>query len=264
MDVTTGTLAHNGGDLHWEAAGAGEPVVLVHGFSLDLRMWDDQFEPLAQRFRVVRYDVRGFGKSSVPDGPYSHVDDLAALLDAHGFGQAAVVGLSMGGRIALDFALAHPQRVSKLVLLDAGVSGQQSSPEFRTLMDGLRANARAGHVNSTKEQHVRSPLFASAAAIPAVRGRLRGIVHDWSGWQWLHTDPQTYAGPPAWDRLAELQPATLVVVGELDLPDFQAAAQHVAANAPHARLLQVPGVGHMCNMEAPDVITAAITDFLAG
>ena len=80
MDVTTGTLAHNGGDLHWEAAGAGQPVVLVHGFSLDRRMWDDQFAPLAEHFRVVRYDLRGFGKSSVPNGPYSHVDDLAALV----------------------------------------------------------------------------------------------------------------------------------------------------------------------------------------
>ena len=96
-----------------------------------------------------------------------------------------------------------------------------------------------------------------------MRGRLRGIVHDWSAWHWLHTDPQTYAGPPAWNRLAELQPETLVVVGELDLPDFQAAAEHVAASAPHARLLRVPGVGHMCNMEAPEAITTAISEFLA-
>ncbi len=262
MATTTGFLDHNGGKLYWEAAGAGPNVVLVHGFSLDTRMWDDQFDVLAERFRVARYDARGFGKSTTPTGPFSHMDDLAALLDAQGMDRASVVGLSMGGRIAADFALTHPHRLDKLVLIDAGISGQTMSPEFSKINADLRANARAGHVNSTKELWVRSPLFAPAAAIPEVRARLRTIVHDWSGWQWVSTDPQLPLDPPAWGRLRDVAAETLVLVGELDLPDFHAAAGHVVASAPNARKVVIAGAGHMSNMEAPAAVNAALLGFL--
>ncbi len=262
MPTTTGFLEHNGGKLYWEAAGAGPAVALVHGFSLDTRMWDDQFGVPAERFRVVRYDARGFGKSTTPTGPFTHMDDLAALLDAQRMDRASVVGLSMGGRIAADFALTHPHRLAKLVLMDAVISGQTMSPEFNQMNADLRANARAGHVNSTKELWVRSPLFAPAAAIPAVRARLRTIVHDWSGWQWVSADPQLPLDPPAWGRLGDIAAETLVLVGELDLPDFHIGADRVAATAPHARKVVIPGAGHMCNMETPAAVNAELLAFL--
>src|SRR3712207_1103532 len=107
MGVESGFAAVNGTRLYYEVAGEGTPVALIHGFTLDTRMWDDQFLPLAAHYRVVRYDARGFGRSDLPTGePYSPHDDLRALLEHLGLGPAAITGLSMGGGIAADFAIA--------------------------------------------------------------------------------------------------------------------------------------------------------------
>ncbi|AKI99728.1 alpha/beta fold hydrolase [Archangium gephyra] len=108
----------NGARLHYELQGDGFPVVLLHGGLLDLRLWDTQVGPLAQHFTTLRYDQRGFGRTVAPEGqPYAPHEDLRALLDHFSMDRAHVVGLSFGGRVALDFALAFPERVSCLVLV---------------------------------------------------------------------------------------------------------------------------------------------------
>jgi pimeloyl-ACP methyl ester carboxylesterase len=109
--------------LFYEVAGQGTPVVLIHGGQMDRRMWDPQFELFAKSFRVVRYDVRGYGRSATASLPYSDVDDLAALLDDLKIPKAHLVGLSLGGRIAIDFAVVHPERVASLVAVAPGLSG---------------------------------------------------------------------------------------------------------------------------------------------
>src|SRR5262245_57108437 len=118
MAVQSGFADIPGARLHYEVAGSGEPLVLIHGFTLDMRMWDDQFASLARHFQVVRYDLRGFGKSSMPTTePYTHADDLKALLDCLNIERAHVLGLSMGGSIAINFALNYPAMVDRLVLV---------------------------------------------------------------------------------------------------------------------------------------------------
>ena len=112
--LDTGRVAVAGGALYYEAAGSGALVILLHGGNLDRRMWDTQFALLRQYYRVVRYDARGFGRSSTADHPFAAHDDLAALVCARRLPRVTLVGLSMGGRIALDFALAHPERVDRL------------------------------------------------------------------------------------------------------------------------------------------------------
>jgi len=261
METTTGYLDHNNGRLYWEAAGAGHPLLFVHGFSLDTTMWDDQWEPLAAHYRVIRYDCRGFGKSSTPTGPYSHMDDIAALLDAQGVGRAHIVGLSMGARIAGDFALAHPQRTAKLVLMDGSPSGATPSPSFAEFNAKLRENVKAGHLNSTKEMWVKGDLFAPACRNQELRGRLRTIAHNWSGWHWYSTDPAIALDPPAMQRLKDL-PETLVLYGELDMQSVHDAAAAVAIQAPNCRTVAIPDTGHMANMEAPAQVNAALLEFL--
>ncbi|HEX7463864.1 MAG TPA: alpha/beta fold hydrolase, partial [Actinomycetota bacterium] len=133
--MTHGYVYVGGGRLYHEIAGDGPPVALIHPGLWDRRTWDDQFEPFAERHRVIRYDLRGYGLSSRPEpgSAYSHVVDLAAILDAVGIDRAALVGCSMGGRIALDFALTHPDRVLALVLVAADVSGtEEGLPEEET------------------------------------------------------------------------------------------------------------------------------------
>ena len=136
----------NGTRLYYELAGpvTAETVVLIHHFTLDLRMWDDQFNEFARRYRVLRYDARGFGRSGQINGAYSARDDLRALLDALGIQRAHLVGHSMGGRYAIDFALVHPTRVRTLVLSDPSISGAPFSGAFTKEFGNAVTAARAG------------------------------------------------------------------------------------------------------------------------
>src|SRR5258708_35357920 len=124
MDGNSGRLPVNDGELFLECAGDGETVVFIHGFGLDSRMWDPQVDAFRSTFRIIRYDLRGFGRSSLPPAsPYSHEEDLDALLSNLRAAPAHVVGLSMGGRMALRFAAAYPQSVQSMVLADTAMDG---------------------------------------------------------------------------------------------------------------------------------------------
>ena len=117
----------NGARLY-EVAGAGYPLVLMHASFLDTRMWDSQAEVFARRYTVIRYDARGHGRSAPPSGqPYARSDDLKSLLDFLGVPRACLLGLSMGGAVAVDFALAYPECTSVLILVNAGLGGFQTS-----------------------------------------------------------------------------------------------------------------------------------------
>jgi pimeloyl-ACP methyl ester carboxylesterase len=118
----------NGTRLYYESAGEGPAVVLVHGGLVDSRLWDAQVGPLSKRLRVVRYDLRGFGRSADAHAPFSHLEDLRALLDFLKIERASLVGLSLGGIIAADFALEHPERVDRLVLVGPGLRGDKQPP----------------------------------------------------------------------------------------------------------------------------------------
>jgi len=126
VEFTGHSAEHRVGRNTLVAVASGSPVVLIHGGGLDSRMWNESFHALARSYRVVRYDVRGFGRSAPPTAPFSHVDDLARVLDRAGIDSAALVGLSLGGAIALNFALVHPDRVDRLLLIGPAVPGAAS------------------------------------------------------------------------------------------------------------------------------------------
>lgn len=263
--MRTGTATVNNTQLYYEEAGAGPAVVLIHGFTLDTRMWDDQFLPLADHHRVVRYDLRGFGKSAVPTGErYAHVADLRALLDHLGIEQAALVGLSKGGGVALDFAQAHPSRVPGVALVDTILGGFAWSDAGRARDDAVWEAARAGGIAAAKASWLAHPLFAPAMRQPAVAARLTQIIDDYSGWHFVNDDPEERMRPPAATRLEGLTMPVQVIVGDQDLPDFTAIATFIGEQVAHVRTLVLPGVGHMANMEAPAAVTLALLDFLAG
>jgi pimeloyl-ACP methyl ester carboxylesterase len=161
---TSGTAEVNGTRLYYETAGTGEPVVLVHAFTLDTRMWDDQFEVLARSFRVIRYDARGFGKSPPPKPgeAYSNADDLAALLDTLDARKAHVVGLSMGGRFALDYAVTYPDGLRSLVVIDGVIGGWQWSREWLAAYAPIVEAGRKRDLAQAKSLWLGLPLFAPA------------------------------------------------------------------------------------------------------
>lgn len=263
MDIRSGYVDVNGTRLYSEIAGAGRPVVLIHGFTLDTTMWDDQFLPFARHFQVIRYDMRGFGRSALPTGePYSHAEDLKGLLDALGVDRAHLVGLSKGGAVALDFALTYPQRVGALVLNDTVVGGFDWSAEGSARDSLVWQRAREGGIPAARESWLAHPLFAPALRQPAVAARLTRIVEEYSGWHFVNTNHEHGLEPPAARRLVELRAPVLALVGELDLPDFRRVTEVIGREAPGARTIVIPGVGHMANMEAPEQVNEAVLGFL--
>jgi pimeloyl-ACP methyl ester carboxylesterase len=253
----------DGGSLYYELAGAGPTVVLIHGFTLDTRMWDDQFLPLAQHYQVLRYDQRGFGRSSLPgDEPYSHAEDLRVLLDRLQIARAYPVGLSKGGAVALDFALVYPERTPALVLVDTGLRGLAWSAEASARLDLVWQEARTRGIPAARRSWLEHPFFAPAQHNPQVAARLAQIVDGYSGWHFLHSDPEQASMPPAAQRLHELIMPLLAIVGEHDIPDLLDATDAIYRGAAHAQKLVIPGVGHMANMEAPELVTGAILAFL--
>ena len=260
-----GTAEVNGTRLYYEVAGQGAPVVLVHGLGLDTRMWDGQFELLAGHYRVIRYDVRGFGKSALPTGAeFRYADDLRALLDSLDAPQAHLVGLSMGGRIALHHALLYPDATLSLTLVDSALDGFGWSEQFGDSLDAIAAHARQAGAKAGNEMWLQHELFAPARERAECRAQLAQIVGESSGWNWLNEAPVRGLDPPAAERLNEVRVPTLVVVGERDLSDFQGIADRLAAEIPSARKIVMNGVGHMSNMEAVSAFNSIVLDFLRG
>jgi pimeloyl-ACP methyl ester carboxylesterase len=253
----------DGTALAYEVAGAGDPVVLLHGFSLDRRMWDDQVDALARAHCVVRYDLRGFGESAAGDASYTHADDLGALLDRLNLTRVALVGLSLGGGAAINFTVLHPERVRALVVVDPSLGGFRWSAEFTAAQASVRNAARTAGVDAARDEWLSFPMFAAAMRNPAVAPRLRAIVHGYSGHHWLNVDRGRPFTPPAIERLAEILAPTLVIVGELDIPDFRAIADTLERSIPGAQKVVLPGAGHMTNMEAPVSFNDVVLDFLA-
>ena len=255
----TGFAELGGGRIYWEMAGAGEPLVFIHGFTLDTRMWDEQWDVFAEKYRVVRYDCRGFGRSSMPDGPFSHQDDLRGLMDHLGFGTFHLVGLSMGGSIGLDYAVLRPDDLRSLVLIDPGSGGALS-----------RAASLFGEIALTQDvDAARAAWLADGLFIPARRNevlkqRLDEIIGDYSGWHWTtHPIEQIVPEPPAIERLQTITAPTLVLVGELDVPRMHDTADRLS-KIPGAKKVVIPDAGHMANMEQPGFVNAAIFEFLEG
>lgn len=266
MTIETGYADLNGAQVYYEATGEGAPVVLVHGFTVDRRMWDDQFEPLAAEYRVIRYDVRGYGRSDVPTtAPYSNHDDLRRLLDVLDIDRAHVCGLSMGGGITFDFALEFPGRVRSISVISSALGGATNDMgSMNASMAAMAAAAQDGDLAEAKRIWLASPIFVPAHRNPVVARRLAEMVGDWSGWHLTHAAAHLDPEPPPAQRLAELTVPALVINGELDNEVMLEVAAMVEATAPDVTRLVVPDVGHMTNMEAPEAVTGAIARFLAG
>ena len=260
LEIQQGSAEVNGTRLYYEAAGSGQPLVLLHGFSLDTRMWDGQFEAFAVRCRVIRYDLRGFGKSALPTSArYMHAEDLRALLEHLGAVPAHLLGLSLGGGIAIDFALTFPEAVRTLIPVDSTLGGFTWSVDWR--LEGARA--REAGVEAAKELWLKHAQFEPARENPAVFARLKQMVGDYSGWHWLNRDPGHGPEPPANDRLEQLRAPALVVVGGRDLPDFHRIADRLEHHLPNARKIYLEGVGHLASMEAPERFNEIVFGFLA-
>jgi pimeloyl-ACP methyl ester carboxylesterase len=258
----TGRLSVPGADLYFEVEGVGPAVVLVHGFSLDARMWDDQVPALRDVATVIRYDVRGFGRSSMPEPGvlYAQSTDLVALLDHLGVANAVLVGLSMGGLIVLHTALVAPSRVHGLVLLDSLLDEVEWDAESDIAFEQAATVAVNEGAEAAKAVWLQHPLFAAARRDPDLAARLAREVEPYSCFHWTQTDPRAPLEPSPYAALEQIAAPTTVVIGERDVACFHEMAELLARRIPGARLITVPGAGHMVNLEAPAMVNALLRD----
>ena len=262
----TGFADINGARIYYEVAGAGHPLVLVHAGIADSRMWDDQFAAFAKQYRTVRYDLRGFGRTEMVAGPFSHREDLHGLLRFLGIDRAHLLGCSMGGATIIDFALERPGLISALVPVCAGVSGNKRSGPPPKEWAELEAADRAGDLERVSELEVRiwvdGPHRTPDQVDPAIRDKVRAM-----NLIALRT-PEDLGSegrldPPAIGRLGEIGAPTLVIVGDLDQPHVVATADRLAAAVAGARRAVIAGAAHLPNMERPAEFNRLVLDFLA-
>jgi pimeloyl-ACP methyl ester carboxylesterase len=267
--VRTTTVAVPGGELAYDVAGDGaNTVVLIHPGLWDRRTWDREVGVLvAAGYRVVRYDSRGYGRSSriEPGVPYSNVDDLVAVMDAAGVERAAFVGCSMGGATAIDAALEHPERAWALVPVAPGLSGFEATPEeearWRSWGEAIEAAIAAGDLE--RAQDLQLEIWAPLGTDDPAGGRIREIAFD--NLHLLTTDESGERGidPPAAGRLEELRVPTLVVLAGHDPPEMLRVGALLAREIPRARVVTIEEADHVVHLRTPEAFDALVLPFLA-
>jgi 3-oxoadipate enol-lactonase len=258
----------NGAELNYELRGEGPAVVLLHEGVCDLRMWDELVESLAPEFTVLRYDMRGYGESTLPPGPFSQARDLLGLLDHVAIDRAALVGVSYGARVALDTAFSAPERITCLVLAAPALRGHEWSDVVREFGDEEERLLDAGEIEAATELNVRlwvdGPNRKADAVAEEVRERVREMqrrafeiqVEAYS------TDPAPGPEDPLTVRLDEIQAPALVLVGGADAPDFPQIAEKLEAELPSVRKVVLEDTAHTIPLERPGEFTELTLAFL--
>lgn len=262
----TGSAEINGGKLYYEIAGEGPALVLIHGGLVNSGLWDKQFDVFAQQHRTLRYDVRGFGQSDSPTQPFTHHDDLRDLLDYFGIERAAVLGLSMGGAIAIDFALAYPNRTSALIPVAAAVSGYRPPTEASELSQRLREAYDRGDkplaVELSLQLWTDGPNRRPDQVAQAARERVRVMTAQEFNRPEYDENLAKDLEPPAYDRLGDIKAPTLVITGDADLPRINRLMEYAVATIPGAQHVIIHDVAHHLPLEKPDEFNRAVLEFL--
>ena len=268
MLVETGYADVDGGRLYYETSGKGPALVLIHAGFLDSRMWDIQFQLFSENYRVIRYDVRGFGKSDVAQTKFSDYKDLRRILDHLEAKTASLVGVSNGGRIASDFAVEYPSMVDHLVLVSPGMSGYKFSgpeeeklwEEFDKQMKPQEEADREGRAADAVEIDVTA--WAPAQTL-ANRERITQIamdnfhVHVENPWK-LQVPPE----PRTWERLSNIRVPTLLIIGDRDVPAQILMVDNIHTHIPGSKKVLIQGGDHIVNMSKPDEFNRTVLEFL--
>jgi 3-oxoadipate enol-lactonase len=261
-----------GGTSDTGAAGTGDaaaPIVLLHAGIADRRMWQRQVAALAHRNRVLALDLPGYGESSLPRRPFSFYDTVVEFLAELDLERAAFVGCSFGGAVAIDIALAHPDRVTALGLFGTAVSGHRLSDETHALWHSTVGDVAEDDLDAMAAAEVRFFVVGPGRPPDQVDPALLQIAEQMdrralAAEQALKAVPTISLDPPALGRLEELRVPVLVGVGAFDVPDFQRLADRVAASVPGAvRLPDIANAAHLAPLEQPGPVNAALLNFLA-
>ena len=253
------------GRLYYEVAGHGPAVVLIHAGIADSRMWDDQFASLAQSYRVVRYDMRGFGRTEPGSEPFSDWRDLTRLLEHLELSRVVVVGVSMGARVAVEFALEQPESVGGLVLVSPGLFGDE--PRSDALVAGWRqieAAFDAGDIERAIDIESDLWVVGPTREPETVSAHVRRRVREMNARVWELEEAsggRVTMSPPAVSRLAEIQVPALVIAGQNDQSDILDVADRLAREIDGAENVIIENAAHMLTMEQPGRFSDVLIGF---
>ncbi len=269
VQSTIGSLRVGGGSLSYEVAGVGHPLVLIHAGVADSTMWDDQFEEFAQRYRVIRYDTRGFGQSKTEDVEFSDRQDLHDLLKHLDVEMAHVIGISRGGQIAAEYTLEHSEMVSALVVVAAGLDGLQGEPTEAEMALFIESGAAEEAKDWAKaaDMDVRiwgdGPLQPEGRFPETLREKMRRMCLNTYTTHATQGKPQQF-NPPAGSRLAEINVPTLIVLGDYDVSPIITMSDQLEQGIAGASKVVISGTAHMVPMEKPQELNKTVLDFLDG
>lgn len=271
-DITTGYAEVNGTTLYYEVSGEGEPIVLIHGNFGDRRHWDYQVDPLSKNFKVIRYDVRGYGKSAKPDtvNSYRDCDDLSNLLDYLKIDKANICGLSMGAQIAIDFALAYPDKCISLIPIGPWPNGYGEGKYRTTASDSMiKVLVKMGEFlasggpraatdywwtgdHEIKETVVRKRTLDSLLVM--------GYEYSW----YCHLNPikRNWVAPPAVESLNTIKIPTLIITASNDMLACQEVAEMMQKQIYNSQVISINDAGHAMNMDNPEEFNRVIVDFI--
>ena len=255
----------NGARIHYEREGEGLPVLCLHAGVADSRMWEPQVWPFARHFDVIRPDMRGFGNSELPPLGWSPTADVLGLMDELQLKPAHLIGCSIGGGVVLDFALQHPGRISKLVLVGPGIGGTNFGQKYPELFAEVESAEKAGDMDAVNRAEMHLWLDGPSRPKGYVRQPVRDLFLDMNGGNFasdFKSAPIERLDPPAAERLQEISAAMLVVVGDHDvLPVFD-SVELLMEKVPHARKAVIHDAAHLPNLEHPDEFNRIVLEFL--
>lgn len=246
--------------------GDGLPVVFLHAGVCDKRMWLSQMEAAAEAgWHAIAYDRRGYGETESADEPFSHVDDLEALLDEFDIHAAVLVGCSMGGGLALDFALKHPGRTIGLVLVGTSVTGAPwSATEEESAIEMAEEDAwERGDLDGLNRVQAHEWLDGPRAQSGRVGGAVRELFLDMNGKALAKPQLTGEEAPPdAWHRVGEVNTPTLLVVGDEDFSALIDRHEHLSETMPNAFAVVLEGAAHIPSIEQPELVNSLLLEFL--
>lgn len=266
----SGVVKIGNAKIHYETAGKGLPLVMIHAGVADSRQWNNEFAFFSQSYHVIRYDMRGYGKSEPVEGEFSHLDDLVSLLNALDIHEPIVVmGCSMGGGLAMDFALTHPSRVKALIMVDSGPSGLELDIPTPPKFGDVEKAFEAGDLDLVAEIETQIWFDGMDRTPEQVNQAMRKLLYEMNRIALSHEVKQLgkrlpNTQTPAFDRLKDLGIPVLVIVGSHDTPFTLAAADYMVEKIQSARKVIIEDAAHLPNMDHPHEFQIIVKDFLEG
>ncbi len=263
----------NGTKLYYEIVGSGEPIIFVHGNFGDVRHWDFQMEPFSDKFKVVCYDVRGYGKSAVPDTAtsYRDCDDLRALMDFLKIEKAHICGLSMGSGIVIDFALAYPSRCLSLIPIGPWPNGWGGGEYCTVATDSMftifgqvfSLISSEGPKAATDYWWAGDHEIKTTVEKPSTLDSLLKIGYEYSWWGFLNSSKREWYSPPAVEVLNTINTPTLIVTAQHDIQACKEAAELMHGQVHNSQLVSIENAGHCMNMDNSQEFNRIVIDFIS-